>query len=147
MSISSRSERLKKTRRAARPVRLNLEAMEDRTVPAQAVPVGPDLFFQGPGPNATAKVGESLYFIEQDTAGPPAANIWHVDGTATAQPLEVKALDGQSVLEMASIKGTLYVTAYSPPTAPTPFPWLTPSNINLWKIDPAARRGGPTDRF
>jgi ELWxxDGT repeat protein len=112
--------------------------MEDRTVPAQAIPVGPDLSLIGPGPNSGTKVGDSLYFLaHQSTDAAGVTNIWHVDGSATATELSVPALAGMSVSEMASMNGTLYVTASSVPSG-TP---STLPDVNLWKIDPTAPGG------
>lgn len=144
MPLSHRLDRLTKFRRKrpARPVKLHLEPMEDRTVPAQAVPVGPDLSLFGPGLNTSAKVGDSLYFLaRQDSGSATAANIWHVGGTAQAQPLNVPALAGLSPVELAEVGGSLYVTAFAPPAQSNTLPPVMPSDINLWKIDPAAPGG------
>src|SRR3954465_13603741 len=97
MPLSHRLDRLSKFRRqraAARPVKLHLEPMEDRTVPAQAVPVGPDLRLYGPGPNTHAKVGDSLYLLANNGDTASTLGIWRVDGATGAQRLDVPALAG-----------------------------------------------------
>jgi ELWxxDGT repeat protein len=113
--------------------------MEDRTVPAQAVAVGPDLTLAGLGPNTGTHVGNSLYFLaHQSTDAPGVSEIWQVGGTATATELNVPALAGMSINEIANIGNTLYVTAWRP-TNPMP---MDPSPaVNLWKIDSTAPGG------
>jgi ELWxxDGT repeat protein len=112
--------------------------MEDRTVPAQAVAVGPDLTLVGPGPNTGTHVGDSLYFLaHQSTDEPGVSEVWQVSGGTTAQQLNVPALNGMSINEIANVGGTLYVTATPPMSLKPP---LGPT-INLWKIDPAAPGG------
>jgi ELWxxDGT repeat protein len=137
MSLTSRSERarLRRKRKAQWPVHLLLELMEDRTVPAQAVAVGPDLTLIAPGPNSGTKVGETLYYIaHQSTDAPGVSEIWQVSGTTTAQEVSVPALSGMSIEEIDNVGGTLYVTASAAASA-------TPAAINLWKIDPTASGG------
>jgi ELWxxDGT repeat protein len=140
MSLAPRIERLnRRKRKAKQPVRLILELMEDRTVPAQAIAVGPDLSLVGPGPNSGTKIGETLYFLaRQNTDAPGVSEIWQVSGTATAQMLNVPALAGMSIDEIANVGSALYVTAATPPAQGS---LMTPSSVNLWKIDPTAAGG------
>src|SRR5262245_48615138 len=109
------STRRKSERRAApRPVRLNLESMEDRTVPAGAVRLGPDqLGFAGLGANAATQVGDTQYFLAHaPTDSPGAAGIWHTDGTPpNTQRLNNDSLAGLNINELVSVGDTLYFTA------------------------------------
>ena len=117
--------------------------MEDRTVPAQAIAVGPNLTLASFGPNSGAKVGDSLYFLaHQSTDAPGVSEIWQVNGTATAQEVNVPALAGMSIDEIANVNGTLFVTAAAPLSLTTP-PTTAPA-VNLWKIDSTAP-GGATE--
>lgn len=140
MALTPRQERIKtRRRRSAQPSRLLLELLEDRTVPAQAIPVGPDLSLTGPGPNTGDHIGNSLYFLaHQSTDAPGVSEIWQVNGTATAQELNVPALSGMALGEIASVNGTLFVTAA--PVATN----ATPNAFNVWKIDPTVQ-GGATE--
>jgi ELWxxDGT repeat protein len=146
MSFPSRSDRIKSRRKrtSSWPVRLGLEIMEDRTVPAQAMPVGPDLSLIGLGPNSGTKMGDSLYFLaHQSTDAAGVSEIWQVSGTATAQQVSVPALAGMSLDEIDNVGTTLYVTAAAP-TDPAPAQTLPPAGpaaVNLWKIDPTAPGG------
>lgn len=142
MSISARIQRLRDRRRRSVQTRLGLEQMEDRTVPAQAIAVGPNLTLASFGSNSGAKVGDSLYFIgHQSTDGPGVSEIWQVNGTSTAQEVNVPALAGMSIDEIANVNGSLFVTAAAPLSLTTP-PTTAPA-VNLWKIDSTAPAGQP----
>jgi ELWxxDGT repeat protein len=143
MSISHRIQRLRDRRRRSTQVRLGLEQMEDRTVPAQAIPVGPNLSLSAFGPNSGAHVGDSLYFLgHQSTDAPGVSEIWQVNGSATATEVSVPALAGMSIGEIANVNGSLFVTAATPLSSSTP-PTSAPA-VNLWKIDSSAP-GGATE--
>jgi ELWxxDGT repeat protein len=113
--------------------------MEDRTVPAQAVAVGPDLTLVGPGPNTGTHVGNSLFFLaHQSTDAPGVSEIWQVSGGTTAQQVGAPALAGMSINEIANVGTTLYVTAAEPmPSTPS----IQAPTINLWRIDATAPGG------
>jgi ELWxxDGT repeat protein len=116
--------------------------MEDRTVPAHAIAVGPDLSLASFGPNSGARVGDSLYFIgHQSTDALGVSEVWQVNGGTTAQEVNAPALAGMTIGEIQNVNGTLYVTA-SQPQAPPPFlPLATPPTFNVWKLDPTAPGG------
>jgi ELWxxDGT repeat protein len=134
--------KLRRKRKAQRSVQLALELMEDRTVPAHAIAVGPDLSLIGPGPNSGTKIGETLYFLaHQSTDATGVSDIWQVSGTATAQEVNVPALAGMSIDEIENVGSTLYVTASAAPSAPPPMLPTNQPDVNLWKIDPTAPGG------
>ncbi len=143
MSFNSWVERIKwRRKRAKGSVRLELELMEDRTVPAQAVAVGPDLSLYAPGANTGTHVGDSIYFIAHQSTDPAGVSeIWQVSGSATAQQLSVPALAGMSLGEIANINSTLYVTASPAPSNPPTMSPMISTGTNLWKIDPTAPGG------
>ncbi len=127
-------------RGAPRPVRLNLEAMEDRTVPATAVPLGSASLGYlgiGIGSNGATQVGDTLYFLGHAPTDPPGAiGIWHTDGTpANTQPLTDPSLAGLAITELASVGHTLYFVAAPVPADPAPPPPGAPPDANVWKLD------------
>src|SRR5207248_1657962 len=64
-----------------------------------------------------------------------------VDGTTDATAVSAPALAGIWVREIASVNGTLFVTASTLPTDFTALPPATPPDVNLWKIDTTAPGG------
>jgi ELWxxDGT repeat protein len=134
MTISTRSQRLRKTRRrsvAGYPARLFLEVMEDRTVPAQIAALGPNNLNLGDaGPTKAAQVGNTLYFIGSAGANGPA--LWQTDGTtADTAPVGAAGLTGLNVTALATAGNSLYFTATAGPSAAP----------NVYKLDATAPLG------
>lgn len=140
----SKNRRIKNIRSRSAKARFKLESLEDRTVPALASAVGPDLWYAGPGQNSSAQLGQSLYFLaHQGSSAPGTTDIWRVDGGTTAQAVNVPALAGRAVSEIVNVNGSLFVTAYSLPTNAGSLPPTMPADVNVWKLD-AAAPGGAT---
>jgi ELWxxDGT repeat protein len=122
-----------RSRPVRRPVRLRLEAIEDRVVPAHAVALGPDnLSVMSFGPNNTAQVGNTLYYLAGDGASTPA--LWQTGGTpATTNAVSAAGLAGLGVTEVVAGPDGLYFVA--DPTAPNA------GGNNVYKLDPNAPGG------
>src|SRR5262245_10900345 len=135
-SVSAGSREVKRktsrNRWPQRPLRLRLESMEDRTVPATVAQLGPDsLSLLTAAPNTTAQVDNGLYFLAGDGAN--ASSLWKTDGTdAGTTPVAAPGLSGLSVYGLAGAGGTLYFTASSTGD---------PSNVNVYKLDSSAASG------
>lgn len=140
-----------RTRGRKQPVRLKIESMEDRTVPA-AVPLLPNQHFLGAGQeDKTALIGNTLYFSAGNANGSSA--MWQTDGTATGTSAVVNgAVEGLSPIEVTSFNGKVYFTAadangrinlfqYNPAsdTALTPLTQV-PAGTNISEIHPAYNR-------
>src|SRR5262245_37703024 len=106
---------LSKRRKAdvRRPLRLGIQALEDRTVPAQIAALGPaDLGVQYYGPGATARAGDTLYFLARQ--GMTGSEMWSTDGSAvtklSADPSR-SALSGLFVGQVVTAGDAVYFTA------------------------------------
>src|SRR5262245_13329069 len=99
-----------RTRGRKQPVRLKIESMEDRTVPA-AVPLLPAQHGLAAGPNdKTALIGSTLYFAAGTSSGSTA--LWQTDGSAAGtSAVSSNAVAGLSPIEAASFNGKVYFTA------------------------------------
>src|SRR5689334_17799057 len=134
-TLDSRSPRRRKSapgRLSQNPVRLALEAMEDRTVPAQVTALGPDgLNLTGFGAHHSAQAGGTLYFLAATGTGNPT--LWQTDGTpARTAAAGAAGLAGLSVSEVASADGSVYFAAA---------PGNDWNNQNVYKLDTAAPNG------
>jgi ELWxxDGT repeat protein len=122
-----------RNRPVRRSARLRLEAIEDRVVPAHAVALGPDnLSVMSFGPNNTAQVGNTLYYLAGDGASAPA--LWQTGGTpSTTKAVGAVGLTNLGVTEVVAGPDGLYFVAN--PIAPGA------GGNNVYKLDPNAPGG------
>jgi ELWxxDGT repeat protein len=113
-------------------VRLSVEAMEDRTVPAHAAALGPDnLNLDAFGNHHAAQSGNTLYFLA--STGTSSPTLWQTDGTPDGTAaVAASGLAGLSVTEVASAAGSVYFAASTGDAA---------GGENLYKLDPTAPTG------
>ena len=119
-----------------RPVRLRVEAMEDRTVPASTVALGlgpAELGMISLAPHQSAQVGGTLYYVASDGTSTPA--LWKTDGTpAHTSAVAAGGLSGLAIAEIAGAGGSVYVAAA---------PVGHPNDLNVYKLDGSAPGGSP----